>query len=402
MRILLISPHFYPEDFKCNDMAFDLARRGHNVTVLSDIPNYPIGHFFEGYGIFKRRSEVLNGVKIIRAFVIPRGNGGVVRLALNYMSFAFFASLIALYLSIFKRYDAIIVHETSPITVGIPAVIVKKIQKIPLYFWVLDLWPESLTAAGGINNKYIINFFTRITQWIYYNSTKILISSKGFEKSILEKGNFKNKILYFPNWVDDALSIESNVEIPELPNGFKVMFAGNIGEAQDFDNIMTAANYLKENKHIHFIILGDGRKKMWVDRYIIENDLSDTVHCLGRFPLGSMPSFFKQADVLLATLKDESIFSITVPAKIQAYMSAGKPIVAMLNGEGALLIKEACCGVAIKAGDANGLADVIKNLSNMDHSELSHMGEAAKQYCEEFFDYHKCMDNLNRILECDE
>lgn len=397
-NILLISPHFYPEDFKCNDMAFDLAKRGHKVAVLSDIPNYPVGRYFDGYGVFKRRCETINSVKIIRAFVIPRGNGSAIRLALNYASFVFFASLIAVYLAIFKKYDAIIVHETSPITVGIPAIIVKKIQKIPLYFWVLDLWPESLTAAGGINNRYIINFFTRITQWIYSNSTKILISSKGFEGSILKKGNYKEKIIYFPNWVDDALSKNSDSDIPQLPNGFRVMFAGNIGEAQDFENIMEAANILKEYKNIHFIILGDGRKKPWVDKYIIENNLSETVHCLGRFPLELMSSFFEQADALLVTLKDELIFNFTVPAKVQAYMSAGKPIIAMLNGEAATLINNVGCGVAVNASNHLGLAQIIHSFACKDILELEKMGNLGKQYSDKYFDFHNCMDNLERIL----
>ena len=402
MKILLISPHFYPEDFKCNDMAFDLARRGHNVTVLSDIPNYPVGHYFDGYGVFKRRCEVVNGVKIIRALVIPRGKGGALRLALNYLSFAFFASLIAIYLALFKRYDAIIVHETSPITVGIPAVLVKMVQKIPLYFWVLDLWPESLTAAGGINNKYVIGIFTRITRWIYHHSTKILISSKGFEKSIVEKGDFKDKIIYFPNWVDDALRKEQGVAPQTLPDGFKVLFAGNIGEAQDFDHIMEAANYLKSHKNIQFIILGDGRKRPWVDQYVSDNGLSDTVHCLGRFPLDTMPSFFAQADALLVTLKDEPIFNLTVPAKVQAYMSAAKPIIAMLNGEGAALIEEAKCGVAVRAGDSQALANVIADLAAKDPAELCAMGEAGRQYSDCYFDYQKCMDNLNSIISYSE
>ena len=398
MKILLVSPHFFPEDFKCNDMAFELARRGHDVTVLSDIPNYPKGKFFDGYGIFKRRCEMVNGVKVIRALVIPRGKGGAIRLALNYMSFAFFASIIAVYLALFKRYDAVLVHETSPITVGIPAVIVKKIQRIPLYFWVLDLWPESLTAAGGINNKYIIGIFTAITRWIYRNSAKILISSKGFRHSITQKGNFGDKIIYFPNWVDSALCQKSEFELPTLPEGFIVMFAGNIGEAQDFDNIMRAANILKGRTEIQFVIVGDGRKRQWVDEYILKNGLSSTVHCVGRYPLAAMPSFFERADAMLVTLKDEPIFNLTVPAKVQAYMSAGKPIIAMLNGEGAGLIEEVGCGHSVAAGDAEALADVILKLSQSDRNSLRQMGERGREYSQTHFDFQKCIDNLIDII----
>lgn len=398
MRILLVSPHFYPEDFKCNDMAFELARRGHEVTVLSDIPNYPKGEFFDGYGVFKRRCEVVNGVKVIRALVIPRGNGNGFRLALNYMSFAFFASFIAIYLALFKRYDCVLVHETSPITVGIPAVIVKKIQRIPMYFWVLDLWPESLAAAGGISNKYILGIFTAITRWIYRNSTKILISSKGFRQSIIQKGDFDDKIIYFPNWVDSALCQRSSFELPPLPEGFIVMFAGNIGEAQDFEHIMLAAQRLKEHTDIHFVIVGDGRKRQWVEDFVSANHLESTVHCLGRFPLTAMPSFFERADAMLVTLKDEPIFNLTVPAKMQAYMSAARPIIAMINGEGGSLLREAECGYSVAAADDEALAAVILKLYESDPELLTQMGERGRNYCNNYFDFEKCMDNLIQII----
>lgn len=144
-KLLLIFPHFHPNDFKCNDVAFELARQGHDVTVLTDIPNYPKGRFFDGYGYFRKRREVINGVKVIRTAVIPRGNGGAVMLALNYLSYAFTACLRAIFMGLFSRWDVILVHQLSPVTVGLPAVVIKKMQKkARLLFWVLDLWPESL------------------------------------------------------------------------------------------------------------------------------------------------------------------------------------------------------------------------------------------------------------------
>ena len=183
MRILICTNHFYPENFRVNDIAFSLAREGHDVTVLTAIPDYPLGKYFDGYGVFKRRSETVNGVKVIRGFIIPRGKGGGLRLMLNYLSFFISSFFISLWLALRHHYVAIFVHETSPVMIGVPAVIVKKIRKCPLFFWVLDLWPESLQAAGGINSDVVLNSFTKLTQWIYKNSDKILISSKGFEKS---------------------------------------------------------------------------------------------------------------------------------------------------------------------------------------------------------------------------
>lgn len=237
MRILLVTPHFYPENFKCNDMAFELARRGHEVSVMTGIPDYPQGKFFDGYGVFKRRREIVNGITIHRSLTIPRGKGGGVRLAVNYISYTFFASLQAIRIGLSKKFEAIIVFEPSPVLVGIPAVIVRKLQHVPIYFWVQDLWPESLAVAGGIKNKSILRFFEKLTVWLYRHSEKILISSKGFRKSICAKGDFNHKIIDFPNWVDEVLQCrsENTIEpsVPKLPAGFTVMFVGNMGDAQD-------------------------------------------------------------------------------------------------------------------------------------------------------------------------
>ncbi|MBR4298381.1 MAG: glycosyltransferase family 4 protein, partial [Bacteroidales bacterium] len=284
MRVLLVTQYFYPENFKSNDVAFELAARGHDVTVLTGLPNYPGGKIFDGYGMFRRRVETVNGVKVLRTLVVPRGNGGGMRLALNYLSWAFIASVWAFFLALFRKYDAVIVHETSPITQGFPALVVKAIQRIPMYFWVLDLWPESLQAAGNINNRYVLGLFSRIAALMYRNSSKILMSSKGFRESILDKGDFEDRLVYFPNWAEDVFSTDETKPLPELPDGFKIMFAGNIGEAQDFENVMNAALLLK-GTGVRMVIVGDGRKKQWVDRFVEENMLQDVVYMMGRYPL---------------------------------------------------------------------------------------------------------------------
>ena len=400
-NILLISPHFYPNDFKCNDVAFELVKQGYDVTVLTDIPNYPKGKFFDGYGYFKKRREVINGVKVIRTGVIPRGNGSGKMLALNYMSFLFTAFFRAICMGLFRRFDTILVHQTSPVTVGIPGVIIKKMQsRAKLLFWVLDLWPESLQVAGGINNKYVLGAFEWVAKLCYRNSDKILISSKGFKKSICEKGDFADKIVYFPNWAEDSLTGNADYVLPELPDGFKVMFAGNIGEAQDFDHTMEAAKILKEREEtdIHFVLVGDGRKRAWVEDYIAEHQLQGTVHWVGRHPLESMGKFFASADVLYFALKDTIIFNLTCPAKLQAYMSVGKPIVAMINGEGAQIIEEAECGLAVPAGDSEALADTICRMASMNVDALSKMGESGRQYCKRNFSFEDNMNTLRSLI----
>ncbi len=396
MRILLITPHFFPETFKCNELAFELARRGHKVEVMTAIPDYPEGKFREGYGVFRKRKETVNGVTIRRSMIIPRGNGSPVRLALNYLSYTFFAGAKAFLHGIKKKYDIILVHETSPVMVGIPAVIIKKLSKTPILFWVLDLWPESLSAAGGIHNNTILGAFEKITKNIYNNSKKILIGSKGFETSIVDKGIDPEKIIYFPYWRDEVTPSES--ELPDLPaGGFNIMFTGNMGEAQDFPHVLEAANRLREYKDIHFILVGDGRKREWIEKFIADNNLHN-VFLPGRFPIDMMPRFYEQADLLFMALKDSPIFRLTVPAKIQSYMAAGKPILAMISGEGANLIKDADCGWTVDAEDTDALVNTILKLYRTNGEDLAKKGINGLEYSNHHFRFSDCVDRLEDII----
>lgn len=399
MKILIITQYFYPENFKSNDLAFELKKRGHDITVLTGLPNYPEGKIFDEYGVFKNRKQIINGVKIIRSLLLPRGKGGGLRLFANYYSFAFFASIKAFFLGLSNRFDAVIVHEPSPITQYYPALLINKLWKTPVYFWVMDLWPESLSIAGGVKNKFVLSYYTKVIRNFYKNSEKILITSKGFRSAINEKGDFNDKIVYFPNWAEDSIS-EGNTDfpIPPVPDGFKVMFAGNIGEAQDLDNIMKAALRLKEEKNIKFILVGDGRKMPFVKDFVEENNLNDTVSIMGRFPVEAMSSFFNKADVMLVTLKDDPIFNLTVPAKLQAYMSASKPIIAMLNGEGAENVKDAGCGFTVDAGDYSNLSKTIFNASKLSNDELQILGNNSRIYYEKNFKMSECISNLENII----
>lgn len=431
MRILLITNHFHPEEFRCNDLAFALAERGHKVTVLTAIPDYPQGRFPKGYGIFRKRIERVRGVKVLRSFIIPRGDGGKLRLMLNYGSSLLAQCWDALWLGLFGRYDYVLVHETSPVMVGVPGVIVSGLRSllrrgsdpVPMDFWVLDLWPESLQDAGGVNNARILGFFGGLTRWIYKHSRKILISSRGFRDSICEMGDFGEKLVYFPNWADVALGtpagelVEPSAlrqaqgpQVPAatgpstgsgtgmLPEGFRVMFAGNIGEAQDMEGLMGAALALKEERDIHFCIVGDGRKRPWVEEFVREHGLEATVHLLGRHPIEAMPAFFAAADVMLVTLKDSRIFNRTAPAKLQAYMNAGKPIAAMMNGEGASVIAEAGCGYSVAAGDSEAFAALLRRMRSLGPSDLAALGSRGKEYCSLHFDFARSVVLIEDLM----
>jgi glycosyltransferase involved in cell wall biosynthesis len=399
MRLLIFTNHFYPEQFKVNDIAFDFVRRGDDVTVVTGIPNYPKGKFFDGYGFFKRSKEMVNGVRVIRLPLIPRGKGTGVRLAINYMSY-FLSTVLYVPFLMRRKYDCVFVHETSPIFIGVAAVMVKRRQHIPLHFWTLDLWPESVTAASSFSNRRVIHWLTALMKWIYNNSDKILISSRGYVPSIVEKGDFRDKIVYFPNWAEDIFAVQdTTLQLPDLPDGFKVMYAGNMGEAQDFEAIMEAAKCLKDQKQIKWIFVGDGRKKEWVDNFISTHQLQETVYTLGRFPINFMPVFYGQADVMLLSLKDKPIFGLTVPARLQSYMICAKPVAAMINGEAAAIIEEAQCGLAAASGDGKGLAENILKLSQRTPEELEALGCNAKTYYQEHFEKESLLDKLHELLE---
>ena len=395
MKHLFVTQYFHPEVFRGNDIAYDWVLRGDSVTVVTAIPNYPKGSFTKGYGIFSKRKEILNGVTVIRVPVIPRGNGSGLQLVLNYFSYTLMGSIYCFFLALFNKYDTIFVQQLSPVTMAIPAVVAKKVNRKPLSIWVLDLWPESLASAGNIKNKHVMRFFELIVKKIYKHSDRIFYSSKGFKASISEKGDFSHKISYLPNWAEKVFTkSEKKVVIPQLPEGFIVLFAGNVGEAQDFENIMNAALQLKDDKKIKFVIVGDGRKKHWVDNFVKQNSLEETVSCLGRYPLEAMPAFFEKADVMLVSLKDEPIFNLTLPAKTQAYMMSGKPIVGMMSGEGQYLIDEAECGLCVNAGDYKALSEKIQFLSAMKKHELEVFGENGKRFATTNFNKSVLLNQL--------
>lgn len=398
MRVLFVTQYFYPENFRGNDAVFYLAERGFKVTVLTAIPNYPHGKYYTGYGLFRRMYETINGVKVIRVPVIPRGRSGKIALAFNYLSYSFIGSLFSFFLSLFRKYDVILAQQLSPATSVLPGLIVRRIQSIPLLLWVLDLWPESLQAVGGTNNKVILNILNRFIKHVYMRSERILISSKGFASSINSKGKFENKIIYFPNWADSSIKTNEKSLIPELPPGFRIVYAGNIGEAQDFEAVMQAVSFVRHEFDIKFIFIGEGRKYHWLREFVTSKKLTDTVLILGRYPLSTMPSFFRQADVMLLSLKDDIILSKTAPAKLQAYMGYGKPVLGMLNGDGADIISVAECGLVAPAGDYAKLASNILKMKNLPANELLRMGHSGLLYSEKNFDREKCLSNLQDIL----
>jgi glycosyltransferase involved in cell wall biosynthesis len=403
-RILILTNHFYPENFKVNDVAFELAKNDFQVTVLTGIPNYPQGKFYEGYGLFKKRKELINNVNVIRVPLIPRGKDNLFLLSLNYISYTFFLTIWSFFIALFNKFDLILVHHTSPVFLGIPAVLVKRMQKIKIFFWNLDLWPESVSETTGFNISFIMKCLDKIVRFIYRNSDIILISSKAFKQSIVSKGIEENRILYFPNWAEDVFLKNEyfpiDTEIYSIDkDSLKIMFAGNIGSAQDMENVMKAIEITSKNSvRVSWLFIGEGRKTDWMKERVQELNLEKFVLFLGQYPIEQMPSFFSRADVMLVSLKDKRIFSYTAPAKIQAYMASSKPILAMINGEGANIINEAECGFVCNAGDYESLAINFSKFAELNEVQRATMGRNGYIYYNTFFSKQKTINILINLF----
>ncbi len=401
MRILIITQYFWPENFRINELAIDLQARGHEVIIYTGFPNYPEGKVYSGYNYFNKYTEKLNGVIIKRVPLIPRGKDNKIQLAFNFVSFAFFSCMIAPF-RLRKKYEIIFVYEPSPITVCLPAILVKKIKKIPILFWVQDLWPESVSATGAIKSSNLLKLIRKIVKYIYKSCDLILVQSKAFISSIEQFGIKSDRIRYFPNSAEriyrPITNLDDHENLKKLPEGFRIIFAGNIGVAQSMETIINAAFILREYSEIHWVIIGDGRKKAWIENQVEKQNLNANVHLLGQKSLQEMPFYFSAGDVLLATLKSDPIFSLTIPSKIQSYLACGKPIIAAIDGETANVIKESGAGITVEAENADALANTVLRLYNMDASERKEMGKLGRKYFEENFDSEMLVTKLEKWM----
>lgn len=401
MRLLVLTQYFWPENFRINDVVEGMVERGHAVTVYTGLPNYPAGRFYDGYSFFGPFRERYKAAEVRRAPLVPRGSGGGVRLALNFFSHALCATLLAPWLAR-GRFDAILVYEPSPMTIGIPARFLRALKRAPLVFWVQDLWPESLSATGAVESGVLLGLVDRLIKWIYRGCDRVLVQSEAFTPSVRSHGVPESRIRYLPNSAENFYRrVEprtEDAEARELPSGFRVMYAGNIGAAQDFPTILDAAELLKEDRSIHWVVLGEGRMRNWVDDELQRRGLQATVHLLGQRPPQRMPRYFAHADVLLATLKREPIFAYTIPSKIQTYIACGKPVIAALEGEGGRIIREAAAGWVVPPENPRALADAVLAASRLAKSERDAMGSRGEAWFREHFEREKLLSRLEAEL----
>lgn len=398
MKILVITQYFTPENLRINDLVFSLKKRGHHIEVLTGKPNYPKGEYFDSYSWNGPSEEEIQGVKTYRSNLILRKKGGGIRLFLNYFSFVFFA-----FFKIFKisgKFDKVFVYAPSPITVGFLGIIAAKKFKCNSYLWVHDLWPESVRVAGGISNKIVLGLINTMTKMIYKYTDKILVQSPKFLDYIKKQNVKENKLIYYPYYAEDFYKVVKVKKsyLDKFPDGFNILFAGNIGIAQCFDTIVGAIEILKDFK-INVVVLGEGRDKSRIIELIKQKGISDKFYFFGSHPPEKMPDYFACADALLITLKKADIFSYTIPGKLQSYLACGKPIIGSLDGIGNEIIVESNSGLACEAENSKSLSHNLLLMMNTPIEERNKMAKFGLDYFKKHFKKEKLLKELEDILK---
>ena len=346
MKILILTHYFWPENFKINELA-EFLNKKNKITVLTGFPSYPNKELFNK--TVKSKLYKYKNIEIIRVPIFKRKKNRF-SIFLNYLSFLISLSTVGIVKLLNRKFDLILVFGTSPPSVMIPAIILSKIKKIKIAFWVLDLWPETLISMNIIKNKLILKIIEYYTSFIYNFSSLIFAQSKAFIRKIKNKCNNKKKIKYLPTWADDQLigEIDRNNSKLFKKYFFYITFTGNIGEAQDFDNILNAAELIKNNDKIKWLIVGDGSKLEWLKKQIKKKELFDNFILTGHISKKQIPQILNKSDCLLVTLKKGGIDEFTVPGKLSNYMVSKKPILGMINGETLDIIKNLVAKIDIR------------------------------------------------------
>lgn len=392
-HILVITQYFHPEPFRINDMCLEWVKRGYKVTVLTGIPNYPQGEFYEGYSKKERRSENWNGVEIIRIPLIARGHSAV-RLFLNYLSFVKSGRKWVRKTKL--KADFVFTFEVSPMTQALIGVWYSKKFKVPNYLYVQDLWPENVEIVTGITHPFVINPIRKMVDYIYKNCTKIFATSPSFVEEIRKRVEDKDKVLYLPQYAEDFYHPMKREPVPEIPDDgrFKIIFTGNIGKAQGLDILPKTAQLLKA-ENVGFVIVGDGRYRGEFEKEIRERGAEDMFILIPRQPAERIPELLAVCDVAFLSFMDTPLFEKTIPAKLQSYMACGMPVLASASGETARIINEAQCGICSPIGDETALAKAVKEIY---HSDLDHMSQNSRSYYERNFDKLSVMDKLDQYF----
>ena len=391
MKILVISQHYYPENFRITDICETLVKMGNQVDVICGLPNYPEGEVLSDYKHKKNREQVINGVNIHRCFEIGRGKNKL-KLFLNYYSVCL--SMYFKAKKIKEKFDLVFINQLSPVMQAWGGIAYAKKHKVPCIMYCYDLWPDSLAAGGIGKNNPVFKYYYRVSNKCYKKVDKLLVTSKSFVDYFINYHNIDgNKIHYLPQYCEDVF-LNNDLHQNNTTNEFNYVFAGNVGKMQSVETIIKAANEVKNDKSIKIHIVGDGSNLENCKKLAYEYNLENVIF-YGRKPLEDMPKFYTMADAMLVTLAKNDVISKTLPGKVQSYMAFGKPIIAAIDGECNLVINEVNCGLVCEAEDYKALSELFVKCKNLNTLEFE---KNSLSYYQENFSKEKFYKLLINLL----
>ncbi len=385
----MVCQHYYPERFQNQDICEQLVQDGHKVTVLTGLPNYETGYVAPEYKNGQHNYEKINGVEVYRTFEIGRRKSIGWRI-LNYLSYTFSSSWWALWNR--RKYDVVFCYQLSPVLMMLPAVVVAKKQHIPLFVYCCDVWPESVKALPPGHNPLVFKPVHWVSRWLYQRADALAVQSKSFFTYFERVNQFpREKMSYIPQM---ASSEYLDMDFTHDNGQIDFVFLGNLGNAQDMELIINAAEKNKDlpGFAVHFV--GDGICLEKAKQHVRQQGLEKLIFFHGRQPVERMPHYYKLADVCLVTLKPGSIISQTVPSKVQGYMAAGIPILGALDGYGAEVINTSGAGVCVPAGDLEKFTKAMRNFI-VNYTDYKDCSANARAY----FKQHFTKRNVVRAME---
>lgn len=394
-NLTIFTNHFYPENFRINYLAEKLSET-YNVNVVSQIPNYPDGSFYPGYSYSKKRKEKIDDVEVTRLAVIPRGSKKLM-LTLNYLSYLTTSFAYRIFSK--KKTDHVLVYVTSPIFIAYAGLGFAKKNKCKSTLYLLDLWPGALITMLNIKNKKLIRYLEKKCTKIYKQFDEIIVSSYGFIEVLLGYGINKEKITYIPQHADEIKS--EPIEIKPIKEKLKIVFTGNIGEAQGLDILVETAKLLRQDGFfdVLFTIVGDGRYKGQLINNVSNGNVNDYFEFIDRVDYSEIPAILADNHFGFVSLEDDETLSRTLPAKVQSYMAYGIPILASANNEIPLIVNRANCGVTVNAGEAKSLAKVIKEIRNYSYDRLERMSINGFNYSKKNFEKEKIVKDILNVMK---
>lgn len=398
-RILVVSQHYWPENFRITDICRGFVESGVEVDVLCGLPNYPKGEWFEGYRYMGPRRQQHEGVQIFRAGEVPRRGNTAARIFLNYVSWPLCA-LFSLPRLHGRHYDAVFCYETSPVLMMVPAIVYAKLHRVPLCTYVLDLWPENLYSVLPVKNRALRAVAAGVSHWLYRRSDTLVGMSDALGEKLRAIAP-RRTVAVVPQYCEDlyARDVHDEALAARFAGRFCVVFAGNISPAQDLGLLVACAKRLaaQGRRDIHFCIVGDGMSRAQLEQQIVAAGVQDYFTFEGMQPVERIPAYHTMAGALFAALAKSDDLGLTVPAKITSYMAAGRPCLVAADGEAARAVVQAGCGLACAAGDADALYANLISLADMPAEARAALGRAGRA-C--FNRHYRRSLLLQRLMAC--